>query len=79
MKLQDKVALITGAGSGLGRASAILFASAGASIGVADINLESAEESCTTRASLRHSPTDHDLDNQPIEAPNTNGRLPLRF
>ena len=44
MKLQDKVALITGAGSGLGRASAILFASAGASIGVADINLESAEE-----------------------------------
>ena len=44
MKLQDKVALITGAGSGLGRVSAILFASEGASIGVADINLESAEE-----------------------------------
>ena len=44
MKLQNKVALITGAGSGLGRASAILFASEGASIGVADINLESAEE-----------------------------------
>jgi NAD(P)-dependent dehydrogenase (short-subunit alcohol dehydrogenase family) len=44
MKLQDKVALITGAGSGLGRASAILFASEGASIGVADIDLESAEE-----------------------------------
>jgi NAD(P)-dependent dehydrogenase (short-subunit alcohol dehydrogenase family) len=44
MKLEDKVALITGAGSGLGRASAILFASEGASIGVADINLDSAEE-----------------------------------
>jgi NAD(P)-dependent dehydrogenase (short-subunit alcohol dehydrogenase family) len=47
MKLQDKVALITGAGSGLGRVSAILFASEGASIGVADINLESAEETAS--------------------------------
>jgi NAD(P)-dependent dehydrogenase (short-subunit alcohol dehydrogenase family) len=44
MKLVNQVALVTGAGSGLGRASALLFASEGASIGVADINLESAEE-----------------------------------
>jgi NAD(P)-dependent dehydrogenase (short-subunit alcohol dehydrogenase family) len=38
MRLQDKVALITGAGSGIGRESALLFAREGASILVADVN-----------------------------------------
>ena len=38
MKLQNKVALITGAGSGIGRESALLFAQEGASIVVVDIN-----------------------------------------
>lgn len=41
MKLQDKVAIITGAGSGMGRAIAILFAAEGAKVIVADINQES--------------------------------------
>jgi len=44
MKLLNKVALITGAGSGLGRASALLFAAEGAAIAAADINYQSAEE-----------------------------------
>ena len=38
MKLQDRVALITGAGSGIGRATAVRLAQEGARIGVADIN-----------------------------------------
>ncbi len=37
MKLKNKVALITGAGSGIGRESALLFASEGAKIVVADL------------------------------------------
>lgn len=44
MKLADKVALITGAGSGIGRGSALLFAKEGARIAVADIDEESAAE-----------------------------------
>jgi NAD(P)-dependent dehydrogenase (short-subunit alcohol dehydrogenase family) len=40
MRLQDKVALVTGAGSGIGRESALLFAREGASIVVADVNDE---------------------------------------
>lgn len=44
MKLQNQVALITGAASGLGKAQAILFAKEGASVIVADTNLQGAEE-----------------------------------
>jgi len=45
MKLANKIALITGAGSGLGREAALLFAAEGAAIAVADLNLESANRS----------------------------------
>lgn len=38
MKLKDKVAVITGAGSGIGKASAKLFAKEGAKVLAADIN-----------------------------------------
>jgi len=44
MRLANKVAIITGAGSGLGRASAILFAKEGAKVVVADINDTSGKE-----------------------------------
>ncbi|MFJ3486846.1 SDR family oxidoreductase [Pseudomonas sp. NPDC090202] len=40
MKLQDKVALITGAGAGIGEATARLFAREGATVIVADRNIE---------------------------------------
>jgi NAD(P)-dependent dehydrogenase (short-subunit alcohol dehydrogenase family) len=38
MQLEDKVALITGAGSGIGRESALLFASEGARVLAVDVN-----------------------------------------
>ena len=44
MKLAGKVALITGAGSGIGQALALLFAGEGADIAVNDIDLPSAEK-----------------------------------
>jgi NAD(P)-dependent dehydrogenase (short-subunit alcohol dehydrogenase family) len=43
MRLQDQVALITGAGSGIGRESAVLFAQEGASVVAVDVNGGSAE------------------------------------
>ena len=42
MLLKDKVALITGAGSGIGRASALRFAREGAKLMIADVRAESA-------------------------------------
>ena len=44
MRLEGKVALITGAGSGIGRASSLLFAQEGAKIVVSDINESTALE-----------------------------------
>jgi NAD(P)-dependent dehydrogenase (short-subunit alcohol dehydrogenase family) len=44
MRLENRVAVITGAGSGIGRASAKLFAKEGAKIVAADINSASGQE-----------------------------------
>lgn len=44
MRLQDKVTLITGAGSGIGRESALLFAREGAKVVVAEMNDEAGQK-----------------------------------
>lgn len=43
-RLEGKVAFITGAGAGIGRATAVLFAGEGARVMVADISVAAAEE-----------------------------------
>ncbi|HAA26215.1 MAG TPA: 3-ketoacyl-ACP reductase, partial [Ruminiclostridium sp.] len=44
MKLQNKVAVVTGAASGTGKAIAELFAREGAKVMVSDINIDGAKE-----------------------------------
>ena len=48
MRLVDKVAVITGAGSGMGKATAILFAREGARVVVADVNAATGAETVRT-------------------------------
>jgi NAD(P)-dependent dehydrogenase (short-subunit alcohol dehydrogenase family) len=47
MKLKDRVAVITAAGSGMGRASAVLFAAEGAHVVVVDVNEVAANETAS--------------------------------
>ena len=49
-RLDGKACLITGAGSGIGRATALRYAQEGAAVAVADVSRESADETVATIA-----------------------------
>ena len=44
MEVKDKIVIVTGAGSGIGKATAFLFAKHEATVIVSDINLEKAQK-----------------------------------
>ena len=48
MKLKDRIALVTGGGSGLGRAISLLFAEEGAHVIVNELRLETAEQTVSS-------------------------------
>jgi 3-oxoacyl-[acyl-carrier protein] reductase len=48
MRLSDKVSIITGAGQGIGRATALKFAAEGAKVAVCDINAAAIEDTVRT-------------------------------
>ncbi len=52
MRLNDKVAVITGAGSGIGRKMAQVFASEGALVAAGDVNYTTAEETIQSITSM---------------------------
>ena len=52
MELNDKIAVVTGAGRGMGRAISLQLAEAGANIAVSDINADSLEETATAVKAL---------------------------
>lgn len=87
MKLKDRVAIITGAGSGIGAASALAFAGEGARVLVVDINEAAAKatveqiEKAGGRAATARADVARAADNQAIveRAVSTWGRLDVFF
>ena len=54
MRLKDKIAVITGAGQGMGRAMARMFAAEGGTVVAVDVNLAAAEETMAGLAGAAH-------------------------
>jgi NAD(P)-dependent dehydrogenase (short-subunit alcohol dehydrogenase family) len=87
MRLEDKVALITGAGSGIGREAALLFAREGASVVVAEIADDAGRKTAADieeaggRAHFVHADVSRGDDVRAMveEAEKTYGRLNVLF
>jgi NAD(P)-dependent dehydrogenase (short-subunit alcohol dehydrogenase family) len=83
MRLKDKVALITGAGSGIGRETALLFAREGAAVACVDVNEQAAKDtasaikgSVAVRADVSKA---QDCERMVAEAEKAFGRLNVMF
>ena len=87
MRLKDKVALITGAGSGIGRASAVKFAAEGARVVAVDIQEPGNQETVSTIRSAGGAATavqadvirSQDVQRMVRAAVDTYGRLDILF
>lgn len=85
MQLEDKIALVTGAGRGMGRAIALQLAEAGANIAVSDIDASTAEDTAVAVKQLgRESialPADmgdlNDIDRMVRQAKDAFGRIDI--
>jgi NAD(P)-dependent dehydrogenase (short-subunit alcohol dehydrogenase family) len=62
MRLKDRVALITGAGGGIGEATALRFAEEGASVALVDIQMEKIESLARTISNLGRKATFKKMD-----------------
>lgn len=87
MRLRDKVALITGAGSGIGRETALLFAKEGAAVVSADVNDGAGQETVQMilddggQASFIHADVSSAKDSEAMvrHAEDTFGKLTILF
>ncbi len=87
MRLQDKVALITGAGGGIGGQTALLFAQEGASVVVVDVNDEAGQHivqqiiDAGGKATYAHADVSKasDCENMVKVAEETYGKLDILF
>ena len=83
MRLKGKVALITGAGSGIGRQSALLFAREGASVVAVDVNEQAARDTAKVIPSCLAVTADvskaQDCERMVAEAEKKFGRLDVLF
>jgi NAD(P)-dependent dehydrogenase (short-subunit alcohol dehydrogenase family) len=83
MRLEGKVALITGAGSGIGRQSALLFAREGASVVAVDVNEQAARDTAKAIPSCLAVTADvskaQDCERMVAEAEKKFGKLDVLF
>ena len=83
MRLKDKVALITGAGSGIGRETALLFAKEGAAVVVVDVNEQAARDTAASIDQAIHVRADvskaADCEHMIYETERTFGKLNVLF
>ena len=87
MRLENKVGLVTAAGSGMGRAGVVRFAREGAAVGVVDLDQAAVDDAVAEIEAAggevqyrkwRTNPTAKDGGGQPVQVPSQRRRRPDR-